>query len=245
MLDATPKPDGTDFTRMQVDDLDLVAVELAPRLSAIEPDFAGWDGRMTIDAAQPLIFNAWMPEFAHTLLFAQHVPESEWAAVAPWPDLVRSALGSGGNVLCGDRCEAMLRESHERAIAGLTRRFGADRAGWHWGNAHQVVFALPALRAIPGLGPLTEARIAESGDDSTVGRGGLRTDTLEAVHGAGYRGVYDLADLERSRFMVVPGQSGDPASRFARNFMREWRDGDTIVIRHQPGTTSAHIRLTP
>jgi penicillin amidase len=245
MLDATPKPDGTDFTRMQVDDLDLVAVELLPKLQAIEPDFAGWDGRMTVDAAQPLIFNTWMPEFAHRLLFALHVPESEWDAAAPWPDLVRSALGVGGSVLCGDRCDAMLHQSHERAIARLTQRFGADRAAWHWGSAHQVVFATSALRAIPWLGPLTEARIAEAGDDSTVGRGGLRTDTLEAVHGAGYRGVYDLADLERSRFMVVPGQSGDPASRFARNFMHEWRDGHTIVIRHQPDTISAHIRLTP
>ena len=200
---------------------------------------------MTVDAAQPLIFNAWMPEFTHTLLFALDVPESEWDAVAPWPDLVRSALGAGGSTLCGDRCEAMLRASHQRAIARLSQRFGADRAGWHWGNAHQVVFVPSALRAIPWLGRLIEARIAEAGDDSTVGRGGLRTDTLEAVHGASYRGVYDLADLERSRFMVVPGQSGDPASHLARNFMREWRDGHTIVIRHQPDTISAHIRLTP
>jgi len=245
MLDAKPKPDVADFARMQVDDLDLVAMELLPKLLAIEPDFAGWDGRMTVDAAQPLIFNAWMPEFTHTLLFALDVPESEWDAVAPWPDLVRSALGAGGSTLCGDRCEAMLRASHQRAIARLSQRFGADRAGWHWGNAHQVVFVPSALRAIPWLGRLIEARIAEAGDDSTVGRGGLRTDTLEAVHGASYRGVYDLADLERSRFMVVPGQSGDPASHLARNFMREWRDGHTIVIRHQPDTISAHIRLTP
>jgi len=245
MLDATPKPDVSDFTRMQVDDLDLVAVELRPILQPIEPDFGKWDGRMTIDAAQPLIFNTWMPEFAHTLLLALNVPETEAAAAAPWPDLVRSALGTGGSTLCGDRCQAMLRESHDRAIARLTQRFGADRAAWHWGRAHQVVFAISALRTIPWLAHLTEARIAEPGDDSTVGRGGLRTDNLEAVHGAGYRGVYDLADLERSRFMLVPGQSGNPVSRLARNFMREWRDGDTIVIRHQPDTVSAHIRLTP
>ena len=34
-----------------------------------------------------------------------------------------------------------------------------------------------------------------------------------STHAAGYRGLYDLADLDRSRFVARTGQSGNPLSR--------------------------------
>ena len=245
MLDATPKQDIAGFTHMQVDDLDLNAVAVLPRLLPLEARLSGWDGRMLVDTAQPLIFNAWMIEFAQGLLDRLGVPGSALAAAAPWPDLARSALGDGAGMLCGDACDTLLRDSHDRAFAALARRFGNDPSQWHWGDAHQAVFANPAMRSIPGLGALSEARIAEPGDDSTVGRGGLRQDNFEAVHGGAYRGVYDLADLERSRFMLAPGQSGDPASPLSRNFVRKWRDGDTIAIPAAPDHVAVRITLSP
>jgi penicillin amidase len=242
MLDAHPKATVADFAAMQVDDVDLTAQALLPHLLSIEPRLDGWNGRADRDAAQPLIFNAWMIAFNRLLLASLGVTDN--AAAAPWPDLVSAAL-SPSSTLCSDGCVAMLRDSHDRAMASLSQRFGADPAAWRWGNAHEAVFATLALRAIPVLGKLAEARIAQSGSDSTVGRGGVQQSSLESVHGAAYRGVYDLADLERSRFIVAPGQSGHPISTFARNFVGKWRDGDTLTISAQPASVSANIRLTP
>lgn len=245
LLDANPKANAADFTSMQIDDLDLVATTLLPRLQQIEPMLNGWDGRMGIAAAAPLVFNAWMMDFAHTMLVALDVPDHALSAAAPWPDLVRAALSSTGSSLCAPSCDAMLHASHDRAMAALTDRFGSDRAKWHWGDAHQAVFPTLVLRAIPVLGPLAEARIATVGSDSTLGRGGVRAGTMDSIIGASYRGVYDLSDLEHSQFMVAPGQSGDPFSRLARNFLRQWRDGETIFIQARPTTVDATIRLTP
>ena len=54
----------------------------------------------------------------------------------------------------------------------------------------------------------------------------------KSVHGASYRGVYDLADLDRSLFIVTPGQSGNPLSRHARDFLTRWRDGAMVLLWH-------------
>lgn len=245
MLGALPLSSPRDFVAMQNDTLDVVATDLLPRLRAVEPRLAGWDGTMRRDAAGPLIFVAWMDEFTRMLLAGLNVPDTALAAVAPWPDLVRHALSPAGAVLCGGDCQDLLTKSHQSAIALLTQRFGADASAWRWGDAHEAIFAHPFLRAIPVLGKLVEARIAADGGDSTVNRGGVRSGTFEDIHGASFRGVYDLDDLERSLFMAAPGQSGHPASNLARNFVRKWRDGDSFTISSRPPQVTARIRLLP
>lgn len=243
MLDSHPQATVADFVGMQTDDLDLIAVDLLPQLRKIEPLLDGWDGRMSIGSAAPLIFNAWMIEFSHQLLAPYKVPETGSAAVQNWPDLVHTALQHGA--LCKTSCPAVLQTSHDAAMAALRQRFGDDPAKWHWGDAHQAVFPTLLLRAIPVLGAIAEVRIPAIGDDSTVGRGGLREDNFQSIHGAAFRSVYDLADLDRSQFVIAPGQSGDPASPLARNFVRKWRDGGTIAIAAAPEAVSARIRLSP
>ncbi|MBV8576791.1 MAG: penicillin acylase family protein, partial [Acetobacteraceae bacterium] len=101
----------------------------------------------------------------------------------------------------------------EEAVAALAARLGPDPAAWRWGQVHDAVFAHPVLRFVPLLGPLTEGRIPVSGDTTTVNRQEALFGGFESVHGPAYRGVYDLADLDQSRFMTVPGQSGNPLRR--------------------------------
>jgi penicillin G amidase len=45
--------------------------------------------------------------------------------------------------------------------------------------------------------------------------------------------------------VVAPGQSGNLLSRHARDFLSRWRDGATITLGPNSGTTTATIRLTP
>ena len=45
---------------------------------------------------------------------------------------------------------------------------------------------------------------------------------------------------------VAPGQSGNPLSSHARDFLTRWRDGATIMLGARPAATSpATIRLEP
>jgi penicillin amidase len=101
------------------------------------------------------------------------------------------------------------------------------------------------LRSIPILNTFGTLSIPSPGDDSTVDRGGPAYKQFQSVHGPEYRGVYDLADLDRSLFVVAPGQSGNLLTRHARDFLARWRDGDTITLGPAFGKPTATIRLTP
>ena len=65
------------------------------------------------------------------------------------------------------------------------------------------------------------------------------------MHGASYRAVYDLADLDRSRFVVAPGQSGNPLLEHASDFILRWRDGATVTLGTLPERVTATLRLMP
>jgi penicillin amidase len=252
LLDASDRHSAADFARMQIDVVSTFAQQVLPVLLAVpqQPDLAGkaqsllkgWDGAMTMDAPQPLIFNAWISRFYALVLKQAGIPLADGG---PIPDFIAFVLSPPGAHWCGGNCNAPLAEALKTAMTELSARFGPDPAAWRWGTAHPAVFAHPVLRALPVLGALTTLTIPSPGDDTTIDRGGPRFSNFESVHGAAYRGVYDLADLDRSLFVVTPGQSGNPLSRFSRNFMTRWRDGDTITIGPQPASIVATVHLAP
>jgi penicillin amidase len=201
-----------------------------------------WDGAMTTDAAQPLIFNAWIAWFYGAVLAKAGVDTGDGG---PLLEFVGYVLSPEGAHWCGGDCTALLQSSLTDAIRDLTTRFGNDPTQWRWGTAHPATFAHPLLRPIPILNRLGTLSIPSPGDDSTVDRGGPVYKQFQSVHGAEYRGVYDLADLDRSLFMLAPGQSGNLLSRHAGDFLTRWRDGATITLGATPDATTATIRLTP
>ena len=107
------------------------------------------------------------------------------------------------------------------------------------------MFAHPLLGRLPLIGRLFTWRIEQPGDDTTVFRGGSRGGDWTSVHGAGFRGVYDLSDLDRSRFAVTPGQSGHPLRRQAGSLMQRWRDGTTLSLGARPDAPAETLELTP
>ena len=252
LLDDNNHLTAADFARMQVDVLSTFAQQVLPALLAVPPQpgpegqaqalLKGWNGAMTMESPQPLIFNAWINRFYALLLRRHDIPLSDGG---PIPDFIAFVLTPAGAHWCNGDCNAPLAEALKTAVGDLSARFGADPAAWRWGTAHQAVFAHPVLRAIPVLGALTTARIPSPGDDTTIDRDGPRFSNFASVHGAAYRGVYDLADLDRSLFVIAPGQSGNPLSRYSRNFMTRWRDGATIMLGPKPETVTATLHLIP
>jgi penicillin amidase len=244
LLDSTPKHSTSDFAAMQVDVVSTYAAALLPMLRVVPgaPQvLRDWDGAMTEDAPQPLIFNAWMDAFHRAVLAKADIPL--WAA-APVFEFVPFVLSPDGATWCDGDCAPLLKSTLDSTLSSLAARFGPDPAAWRWGTVHQAVFAHPLLRSVPVLGALASSRIAVPGDGTTLDRGGTN-EALEAVHGASFRGVYDLADLDRSLFMMTPGQSGNPLSRHARDFLTRWRDGAMVLLAHDPVEVSGTVRLMP
>jgi len=262
LLTAAPRPTPADFARMQLDVVSLLARDLLPRLlavHAVDPRAAAaldllrhWDGNMTRDLPQPLIFTAWLERFIDLVLRDAGIPLTD---AGPHSEFAAYVLSPPGARWCGGDCTVALRAALEVAVTDLAARFGPDPAAWRWGQSHQAVFTNPFLSRLPLLGRWTNFRIESPGDDATIDRGVPARGSFESVHGPAFRAVYDLADLDRSLFVVAPGQSGNPLSSHAADFLRRWRDGETVMLGPgmpgpgRPGPTAAtaiaSIRLLP
>ncbi|MFY7963118.1 MAG: penicillin acylase family protein, partial [Elsteraceae bacterium] len=118
----------------------------------------------------------------------------------------------------------------------ISTKYGKDVNSWRWGATHQALHAHPAFGRLPVLADLFNIVLPSDGGDDTVNRGqvgrGRDGDPLNFthVHGAGYRAVYDLADLANSRLMIATGQSGHPLSPHYQDLAEAWRDGLTRTL---------------
>ena len=233
LLDGLPKPTLADFARMQTDVRSTFAAQVLPILRAAAPDetiFDGWNGDMTMDGPQPLVFNTWLRAFHRSVLQRAGL---EPHVGGPMADFVGFVLSPAGAHWCGGDCGPLAKQ----ALAAAT-----DRRPW--GEAHPAIFAHPIFRGIPFLGDLTTRSIPSPGDDTTLDRGSPNA-SMQSVHGASYRGVYDLSDLDRSLFMLAPGQSGNPLRTHAGDLLRRWRDGATLTLGRDPAAVAESIELIP
>ena len=234
---------------MQNDSVSLAARELLPEMlrAVRETDprsgalarLRGWDGTMDRRRAEPLIFVAWLRALNRRLY------EDETGEVFPdlWrlrPVFVLRTL-QRGDAWCDDTatparetCREIVGGALDEALFELRGRFGDDPAGWRWGDAHYAHFRHPVFGFVPVVNRLADIRVPADGGAFTVNRGQHRISRGEApyasVHGAGYRAVYDLSDLDRSLFIQATGQSGHITSPHYRDLTALWRDGVFLTL---------------
>ena len=217
------------FAQMQVDAVSPFALAVMPRLLQTEPADADsrralvvlrrWDGSMRGDWTQPLLFNAWMRRLEAAL---QERAGIDHFLEGPTSDMVARALGPEEATWCGPDCSAIL----SRTLAEAVR----DAGDATWGSVHQAEFQHSLLGRLPLIGRLFTWTIDQPGDDTTLFRGSPRSPGWTSVHGPAFRGVYDLANLDRSLFALAPGESGNPFAHEAASTMQSWRLGATIRL---------------
>lgn len=256
LIAATPRHSLDSMAAMQLDTFSPAAQELLPLMLAVQsdPDLATWDLRMDRDAPEPLIFTAWLRELAHILLDPR--VGNEFSDVWSWDaPLVAAALkGRAAAGLCDDPrtpavedCAGDIHRAYKQAIAKLTAAYGADRAGWRWGNAHRAHFPNPLLSRIPLVDSFVDPALPTDGDNFTLNRASPRVADptgarFDDVHGASLRVIFDLSDLDRSRFVIAGGQSGNPLSAHYADFLPLWRDGQYVTMVGRDGNL---LRLLP
>jgi penicillin amidase len=259
LMDAPAPPGVEDMARMQADIGSDYARLLLPRLLAVplppgaarqaQEALRGWDGAMTMASPAPLIFSAWLDQFRDELLRQAGVAVNS-AAIGRL-GFVAWLLGPGPEeeargFWCGGSCDARLAAALEAAVARLAARLGPDPAAWRWDAVHAAVFAHPVLRFVPWVGRWVEGRTPTGGHTTTLNRQEALFGGFESVHGGALRAVYDMSDLERSRYIVVPGQSGHPLAPTARGFVERWAAGELIELGPESaGPVSARVRLLP
>jgi penicillin amidase len=81
-----------------------------------------------------------------------------------------------------------------------------------------------------------------------VNRAGIRAEEAGRfgnVHGAGFRGVFDLADPEGAWVVIATGQSGHPMSPHWSDQLPIWRDGALLRLGPIEGAPAGRIDLHP
>ncbi len=250
MLDDTDRPHRLDdFAAMQSDPVSLMARDLVPIMTRIaaaddRPRQAlemlrGWNLKMARGRPEPLIFTAWLRNF-NRLLYADELGAALPAYWRIRPLFVRNVLKQNA-AWCDDRssakvetCDGLLRTALDATLDELEAAHGDDPSAWRWGDAHYALFRHPLFGRIAALRGITDIRIASDGGAYTVNRAQHRFSDPEkpfaSIHGPGYRAIYDLADLDRSKFIQATGQSGNFLSAHYRDLTEKWRDGGYISI---------------
>jgi len=193
-----------------------------------------WDAAMDADEPAPLIYATWL----NLLTVAVAGDEAGTSFPRHWQErelFLLSVLEGTNAAWCDnigtpetETCETVLADTIEDAVTQLTEKYGAGPRNWRWGDAHVAVFDSRFLGRIPGLSGLVNMTIQTPGGDHTLNRGQSASDEdypFRHVHGAGYRAVYDLADLSNSRFSMAGGQSGNFLSPHYADMLVDWRDG--------------------
>lgn len=238
LIDADPVQSPDKTAAIQADSVSLAARRLLPLLLRVPPADArsaeavrmlrGWDGTMAPERAEPLIFTAWLRELNRALL----APKLGDTFDAYWglrPRVIENIL-TGDAAWCGGKeaCDRRITEALQAALAGIERELGGEMAEWRWDALHVALFPHPVLSRLPVVGRFLAVRIPAGGGEDTVNRGAMaiadREHPFADVHAAGLRMILDFADLDASRFMVTPGQSGNPLSPHYADLLRPWRD---------------------
>jgi len=238
LLGAQDKHSLGSFRDIQADQLSRMANDFLPFLLAAQVDgaearalqdrLAAWDGVMAADAPEPLIFSAWYRAFTRLVLeddlgelfddfwgFRPIFFRNVIAGQAWWCDHAET--------LEVESCELLAATALRQASQTLRERYGDDPERWRWGDAHYADHDHPVFGETP-LARFFNLRIPNGGDPFTVNaaRYAIDGDGAAQTTGPGFRAVYDLADLERSRFIHPTGQSGNPLSKHYRDFLRPW-----------------------
>jgi penicillin G amidase len=247
-FDAINKHSLETSAKMQADHLSLDVKDLQPFIAMIAPSderarqaqtmLLSWNAVMDKDRAEPLIYTAFLSSlhkiliedktglpmkergpFAATTLVSLMRDHPSWcdSPGAPDPDC-RKALG----------------RALDDGLALLVKRDGANMIQWRWGAEHKALLQHQVFSHVPLLDRLSDLSVSSSGGFYTLDRGGgfeASSDMPFArTHGGGFRGLYDLADAEKSRFMIATGESGHIFSPHYGDLTQLWNDVKSITL---------------
>ena len=247
-FDANPKLSLDLSAAMQADHLTLDAGELLPLLERATPSderarqamalLSAWNSVMDKDRPEPLIYTAFLRAlhrivlvektglsmkekgpFAAETLISLLTEHPQWCDAPGKPD---------------PDCRATLARALDEGLAELVRRDGPDMTQWRWGKEHVAQLQHTVYSHIPLLDRVSDLSMPSSGGFYTLDRGGgfdaPPDQPYARTHGGGYRGIYDLADPDKSRFIIATGESGHIFSPHYRDLAPLWIDGKSITL---------------
>lgn len=245
LLDSRARHDLSSMSRIQLDTKTLLYSDLRDIIAALEPDsldarrwqlrLLAWDGHATTESVAATVFFNWYGALAG-------LPTEE-TGTAQWRGYPRYLIGAlnGGDPACERRgmgCRVFAATALERILERLGPNPGA------WGEHHRARFEQAGFGSTP-LGALTNRELGVPGSAYTVNAGGYRSDDWTMVHGPSYRQIIDLADPERSVFVIAGGQSGNWFAKTYADQLSDWQEGRYLPMRRSGYPVEHRLVLVP
>ena len=212
-----------DMAALHRDVLSLPARRITRLLGTWAP-LAGWDGRMTAGSTAAAAYSVLRRELALLLLersgLASYV-EHPWNRLLPgvraesavWR-IAAEHLETGNESLLGGW-------SWRRMLTEAIRRAERAVVGEPWGDLHATRQRHPLGRA-----ELDPPSVPYGGDMDTVQASSyIPVEGLRTASGSVARYAFDLADWDRSGWVVPLGAAGDPGSKHSSDQQDAWRTG--------------------
>lgn len=254
-----------EMTRLQNDDLSVVARSLTPLLrhvSLANPASArardlltNWDFVLDRDSVAAGVYSMWQRRvFANTRETV--IPASIRKAVGAtfgstkkMLDFLHSPDGRFGADPIAGR-DALVAKSMDEAVAELTKRFGADMQAWRYGQEkfHHALLRHPLSNAVnaPMRAKLMVGPLPRGGDGSTVSATGTADNQAS---GGSLKIIADTDDWDNSVGLNTPGQSGDPDNPHYRDLFQLWAQGQYFPLAYSrqkvESVRESTTRLTP
>jgi penicillin amidase len=230
------------FRNIQGDLYCAPAHALAARLAKLEPppgvpeglvrELAAWDGRLVAESRPGAVARVALEVLLRRA--TRVVPSID----SPFPTGSEAYFGNLVPDLLGkldDLPQEDLRKALREAIEILAESCGPAPGDWTWGALHAVELRHPlglvgALRGLVNRGPYPAG-----GDANTVRLAAFRSGSSgrpsfgPVTTGPSYRFVVDTGDWERGWSVIVPGQSGHPASANYDDQIELWQN-----VRYRP-----------
>jgi penicillin amidase len=256
LLTSSQKLTIADCCQMQFDQISVLARHVGQYLSDLDTHtvatlFKDWDGDLSADSAAAAVYEVFIRRFLYNLFdtLAGDALENpnladRFVGKGPHPVLVANSIYSGPNGrallarlldtpdsrLFRERSrDELMQQSLREAVEFLEWKLGPQVENWRWGDLHQLTFIHPLGQVKPLDRLFNRGPYAVGGDETTIWNTSIYYHSLDSdqiMVGPACRFVVDLGDLDRSRSLNAPGQSGQPGSRHYADRIQAWLDGD-------------------
>jgi len=219
----------------------LEGKDLSNADQALVARIAAWEGDMARDKMEPLLFIAWVRQIMK-LSFEDDLGFlfKDWFKLRG-KVLERLLDGKTSRNWCDvkatdteESCDQIVAEALDAAVADLSTRYGEDSDEWRWGQAHYAKGAHRPFGEVGLLRRFFNVEDESGGGPFTLDRGRTQiqddADPYANTNASSYRGIFDMADLDRATYIQTTGQSGNVFSGHYSDFAQIWADVKSIEI---------------
>lgn len=243
LLQSQPHLEIQDFVSIQGDRYSRPAASLGQILTNLEPTaetqqalemMSHWDCILSPESPDAALYQLFLQKLLGRLFsFARGLPGTA-TSLDSWqvcylPKLLqqverddRSLLELNENTR-GMTWQQVILDSLKEAWDLLSQTQGSDPSQWAWGKLHQQTFVHNLGRTPPHDHTFNLPPVGIGGDSTTVfASWASYQSSFTTTIGTSFRMIVDLADLNRSLWILPPGQSGHPGSPHYSDGIQPW-----------------------